>query len=153
MESNSHGESVRAQLDEMERGELAPWVIFPPTPAWWAVAFGVWAAGFALVVGLLEGTAQSFAQLALVLVLFGAIVWDRRRRGTYPAGRPPGEFTWAVVRMLLGAAAVAGVAWLVGEQVSVWVSAAIAGVGTWAVVARYEHEYAAIAARLRERLR
>jgi hypothetical protein len=153
MESNSHGESVRAQLEEMERGELAPWVTLPPTPAWWAVAFGLWAAGFALVVGLLEGAAQSLAQLALVLVLFAAIAWDRQRRGTYPTGRPPRDFTRAIVAMLLGAAAVAGVSWLVGVQVNVWVAAAIAGVGSWAVVARYEHEYAAIAARLREPLR
>jgi len=55
--------------------------------------------------------------------------------------------------MFLGAAAVASAAWLVGEHVSVWVAAAIAGVGAWAVVARYEREYAAIAARIRGQLR
>lgn len=152
MESNAHRESVHAQLDEIQRGELAPWVTVPPTPAWWAIAFGAWTAGFVLVVGLLDGAVQSFAQLGLVLVLFVMIAWDRRRRGTYPTGRPPQAFTSAVVRMLLGAAAVAGVAWLVGELVSVWAAVAIAGVGSWAVVARYEHEYAAIAARLREPL-
>ena len=152
MESNAHPGAVCAQLDEIQRGELAPWVTVPPTPAWWAIAFGAWAAGFVLVVGLLDGAVQSFAQLALMLVLFGMIAWDRRRRGTYPTGRPPRAFTWAIVRMLLGVAAVAAVAWVVGEQVSVWVAAAIAGVGSWAVVARYEHQYAAIAARLRERL-
>ncbi|MFL6151028.1 MAG: hypothetical protein ACJ72B_01490 [Ornithinibacter sp.] len=152
MESNGHGESVRAQLDEIQRGELAPWVTLPPTQAWWAIAFGGWAAGFTLVVGLLDGVVQSFAQLALVLVLFVLIAWDRRRRGTYPTGRPPRAFTGAVVRMLLGVAAVAGVAWLVGAQVSVWVAATIAGVGSWAVIARYEREYATIAARLREPL-
>jgi len=152
MESNEHGESVRAQIDEIQRGELAPWVTFPPTPAWWAIAFGGWAACFTLVVGLLDGAVQSFAQLALVLVLFTMIAWDRRRRGTYPTGRPPRAFTGAVVRMLIGVAAVAGLAWLVGAQVSVWVAAAIAGVGSWAVVARYEREYASIAARLREGL-
>jgi len=151
--SDGHGESIRAQLDEIDRGELAPWVSLPPTPLGWALAFGLWAAAFALVIGLLDGAAQSFAQLTLVLLLFGMIAWDRRRRGTYPTGRPPRDFTWAVVRMFLGAAAVASAAWLVGEHVSVWVAAAIAGVGAWAVVARYEREYAAIAARIRGQLR
>src|SRR4051812_11939247 len=123
MESDAHGESIRAQLDEIDRGELAPWVNLPPTPRWWPLAFGLWAAAFALVVGLLDGAGQAFAQLALVLVLFGMIPWDRRRRGTYPTGRPPRAFRRAVVRMFLGAAAVAGAAWLVGERLSVWVAA------------------------------
>lgn len=152
MESNGQRDSVRAQLHEIERGELLSWVACPPTPAWWAVGFGLWAAAFALVIGLLDGAVQALAQLGLILILFLMIAWDRRRRGTYPSGRPPRDFIWAILRMMLGAAAVAGVAWAVGEQVSVWVAAAIAGVGSWAVVAWYEHEYAAIAARIRERL-
>ena len=152
MESNGLPDSVRAQLDEVERGELASWVTLPPTPAWWPVAFGLWAAAFALVIGLLEDAAQAFAQLGLVLTLFLMIAWDRRRRGTYPSGRPPRDFLGAVLRMVLGAAVVAGAAWLVGAQLAVWAGAAVAGVGTWAVVARYEHEYAAIATRIRERL-
>jgi len=152
MESSRNGD-IRAQLDEIERGELASWVTIPPTPPWWAPAFGLWAAAFALVVGLLDGAAQSLAQLVLVLVMLMTIAWDRRRRGTYPSGRPPSDFTGPLVRLLLGAGAVAGLAWLVGAQLSVWVAAAVAGVGSWAVVARYEHEYAAVAARIRERLR
>jgi hypothetical protein len=55
--------------------------------------------------------------------------------------------------MVLGALAVACVAWVVGAQVDVWVAAAIAGIGAWAVVAWYERAYAAVAARVRERLR
>ena len=152
MESNSRPDSVRAQLDEIERGELASWVTLPPTPAWWPLAFGLWAGALALVIGLLEGAAQAFAQLGLVLTLGLVIGWDRRRRGTYPIGLPPHDFVGAVVRMVLGSAAVAGAAWLAGAHVGVWSAAAIAGVGSWAVVARYEHEYAAIAARIRERL-
>lgn len=152
MESNRHRDSVREQLDEIERGELVSWVVYPPTPAWWAAGFGLWAATLALVAGLLDGGARSLAQLVLVLLMFLTIAWDRRRRGTYPSGLPPRDFYRPILRMLLGALAVAGVAWVVGAQVSVWVAAAIAGLGSWAVVARYEHEYAVVAARIRERL-
>jgi len=77
MDSNGLPDAVRAQLDEGERGELASWVTLPPTPAWWPVAFGLWAAAFALVIGLLEDAAQAFAQLGLVLALFLIIAWDR----------------------------------------------------------------------------
>lgn len=153
MESDAHRDSVQQQLHEIERGEAASWVVYPPTPIWWAVGYGLWAAAFALVVGLLDGTAQALTQLGLVLTIALMVAWDRRRRGTYPSGRPPHEFNWAILRMMLGAAAVAGLAWLAGEQLSVWLAAAVAGVGSFAVVARYEHEYAAIAARIRERLK
>lgn len=152
MESNRHHDSVREQLHEIERGELVSWVIYPPTPFWWALGFGLWAAALARVIGQLDGAVHSLALLGLILTLFLMIAWDRRRRGTYPSGPPPRDFIWAILRMVLGAAAVAGVAWVVGEQVSVWGAAATAGVGSWAVVAWYEHEYAAIAARIRERL-
>jgi hypothetical protein len=79
--------------------------------------------------------------------------WDRRRRGTFPSGRPPREFDRAILRLVLEATVVGGLAWLAGEQVGGWPAAAVAGVGSWAVVSRYEHAYAAIAARCRERPR
>lgn len=78
------------------------------------------------MIGLLDGAVQALAQLGLIMILFLMIAWDRRRRGTYPSGPPPRDFIWAILRMVLGAAAVAGVAWAVGEQVSAWVAAAIA---------------------------
>jgi hypothetical protein len=153
METNRHPDPVQQQLHEMQRGETAAWVVYPPTPIWWAVGFGLWAAAFALVVGLLDGSAQALAQLGLVVTIALLMAWDRRRRGTYPSGRPPREFVSAIVRMLLGAAGVAGLAWLAGEWVGVWLAAGVAGVGAFAVISRYEHEYAAVAARIRERLR
>jgi hypothetical protein len=153
METDGGREFARQQQHEIERGEMASWVIYPPTPLWWAVGFGLWAAVLALVIGLLDGAVLALTQLGLILTMFLAIAWDRRRRGTYPSGPPPRDFSWAISCMVLGALAVAGGAWLVGELVNVWVAAALAGVGSWAVVARYEHEYAVIAARIRERLR
>ena len=151
MESNGGPDSVRQQLHEIDRGEAASWVVYPPTPVWWSVSFGLWAATFALVVGLLDGAVQSFAQLGLVLLLVLVMAWDRRRRGTYPSGRPPRELNGPILRLALGAPAVAALAWLAGEQVGVWLAAGVAGLGAFAVVARYEHEYAAAAARVRER--
>src|SRR5262245_41189236 len=144
MESNSHRDSVREQLHEIERGEAASWVVYPPTPIGWPVGFGLWAAAFALVIGLLDGAVQGLVQVGLALAIGLAVAWDRRRRGTYPSGRPPRELRGAIARMLLGAAAVGGLAWLAGEQASVSLAAAIAGVGSFAVIAWYEHEYAVI---------
>ena len=117
-----------------------------------AIGFGLWAGVFALVVGLLDGVVESLALLGLVGVMFLAMAWDRRRRGTYPSGKPPRELWPAIARLTVGAVVVGGAAWLVGVQVGLGWAVAIAAVGAWAVVAWYEHEYAAIAARVRERL-
>lgn len=153
MESNGQRDSVQEQLREIERGEAASWVVYPPTPIWWPVSFGLWAAALALGIGLLDGAAQALTQLGLALAVGLMVAWDRRRRGTYPSGLPPREFYRAICWMLLGAAAVGGLAWLVGAHVSVWLAAAIAGVGSFAVICWYEREYAAIAAGIRERLK
>ena len=152
MESNRGRDDLQQQLREIERGESASWVVYPPTPVWWPLGFGVWAGVFALVIALLDGVAQSVAQLGLVAVMLLAMLWDRRRRGTYPTGLPPRELHAPIVRMVLGVLVVAGVAWLLGEQVGVWPAAALAAAGAWAVVAFHEHEYAAAAARVRDRL-
>lgn len=153
METDSDGATLSEQLHEIERGETASWVVYPPTPVWWAVAFGLWAGALALVIGLLDGALQAVTQLVMVVVIGLMMAWDRRRRGTYPSGRPPRELRRALSRMALGVAGVAGAAWLAGEQLSVWAAAGIAGVGIYAVVSWYEHEYAVAAARIRERLR
>ncbi len=152
MESQSEHDSVRRQLHEIERGEAASWVVYPPTPAWWPVAYGIWAAAFALVVGLLEGGAKSLSQLGLICLVGVMAVWDRRRRGTYPTGRPPRALNGPILRMVAGAVAVAVAAWVAGELVGVWPAAAVAGLGAWAVVTFYEREYAAVAADIREGL-
>jgi hypothetical protein len=71
--------------------------------------------------------------MGLVITVALMVAWDRRRRGTYPSGRPPREFNETILRLMMGAAT--------------------AGIGSFAVIARYEHEYAAIAARIRDRLK
>lgn len=152
MENDHERDQLHEQLHEIERGESASWVVYPPTPAWWALGFGVWAGLLALAIGLLDGLVQALVQLLLVLVMGVFVGVDRARRGTYPAGRPPRELTPAIVRMVAGALVVGCVSWLLGEQVGVWLAAAVAALGAWAVVAFYDHEYAVIAARVRERL-
>ena len=72
-----------------------------------------------LVLGSLDGAVRAVTQLALVLAIGLMMAWDRRRRGTYPSGRPPRDFNRAIFRTVLGAVAVAGLAWLAGEQVNV----------------------------------
>jgi len=47
---------------------------------------------------------------------------------------------------------VGGLGWLLGERVSIWLAALVTGIGAFAVVAWYEHEYAVVAARIRDRL-
>jgi hypothetical protein len=153
METDGPRSSLRAQLHEIERGESASWVVYPPTPAWWALGFGLWAAALTLVVGLLDGLGNALATLGLVAVMGLAMAWDRRRRGTYPTGSPPRELRPAILRLVLGAVVVGGVAWFAGAQIGLGVAVAVAAVGAWAVVWWYEREYAATAARVRERLR
>lgn len=149
MESDFGRDPVRRQLDEVRRGEVAPWVAYPPTPAWLAPAMGLGAAALALAVGLLDGAPRALAQLVLLAGAGLLLVWDRRRRGTSPTGLPPRELTATILRMGTGAVAVAALSWLAGEQVSVWLAAAVAAAGVVVVVARYDREYAAVAARLR----
>lgn len=152
MESSNGSNPLQEQLQEIERGESAAWVVYPPTPAWWAVGFGLWAATLTVVIGLLDGIAGSLALLGLVAVMFGVMAWDRRRRGTYPNRRPPRELRPAIARLVIGATVVGVVAWVAGAQGSIASATAIAAIGAWAVVVWYERQYALIAARIRERL-
>lgn len=153
MEINRPRKELQEQLHEIERGETASWVIYPRTPPWWAVGFGLWAAALTLTIGRLEGMIQALVELGLIAVMGGTMAWDRRRRGSYPTGRPPRELRPAIGRLVLGAIVVTGVAWLLAAQFSVGLASVSAAVGAWAVVSWYEHSYAAIAARVRERMK
>lgn len=153
METNDPHHGVPQQLQVIQRGENAPWFVYPATPPWWALCFALWAAVLVVTIGYLDGTDQALGQLGLIAVMGGAAVWDRRRRGTYPTGRPPRELRPAIARLALGAVVVAGLTWLTGEQLSVVVAAIVAAAGAWTVVSWYERSYATIAARVREHSR
>jgi hypothetical protein len=103
METNRPRNELQEQLHEIERGENASWVVYPRTPAWWAIGFGLWAAALTLTIGRLEGVVQALIELGLIAVMGGAMAWDRRRRGTYPTGRPPRELRPAIGILVLGA--------------------------------------------------
>lgn len=150
MESNR--EDIQEQLHQIERGETASWVVYPPTPLWWALLFGVWAGVFALTLGFLDDLTQSLVLLALVLVLFVVMAWDRRRRGTYPSGCPPRELHPAIGLLVAGAIIIGVACWLVGTLLDVWLATGLAVVLSTALIAWYERRYAVIAARVRERL-
>lgn len=143
-------EALAAQLRESERGEAASWVTYPPSPWWWPLGFGAWTFLYTLAIGLLDGLAQAGASLALAVVMLGVITWERRRRGSWPTGRPPAELKRPMTVLFAGALAIAGLAWLVGETVGTWPAAALAAVGVSALVWWYGAAYDRVAAELRE---
>lgn len=139
-------------LREADRAEVAPWVDFPPTPAWYPPAVGAWGAAAVLALGALDGVWRGVAVIALALVEVGFIRWYRSYRGTMPTGAVPREmrpaalvFTAAVLVMVVGAGALV----LTGHA---WVAAALVLVVGTGVVWWYERAYAAGAARVRARL-
>ena len=68
MESNRGRDDLQQQLREIERGESASWVVYPPTPVWWPLGFGVWAGVFALVIALPAGLAIGHTRRATWVV-------------------------------------------------------------------------------------
>lgn len=150
MESN-HDDLAR-QMQEIERGRVAPWIASTPLPPWWPWLFGVWSGTYTLTMGLLDGVVQALVQLLHVLVMIGAIgVW-RRVRGTYPRGRQPRELTPSLVVLMAGAAAVALLAWGTYAIAGTWAAAAVAAVLATVLVAAYERMFLRAAQRVRDRL-
>lgn len=144
-------EALAAQLRESERGEAASWVTYPPSPWWWPLAFGAWTFAYVLAIGLLDGLPQAGATLALAMVMVGVIAWERRRRGSWPTGRPPGGLNRLMTVLFAAGLAIAGLAWLVGETVGVWPAAALAAVAVTALVWWYGAAYDRVATQLRGR--
>jgi hypothetical protein len=146
-------ENARELLREADRAEAAPWVDYPPTPAWYPVSVGVWGAAMCLMLGLLE---NSVWRMLLVFALVGVeasfIVWYRRYRGTWPTGPMPRElrpaaFRFVAVNLLLIICAGA----LVMLELP-WVAAAVVLVLATAHFWWYERAYAAAMAAARVRL-
>jgi hypothetical protein len=152
METDESREALAAQLHEIERGQAAPWVSYPPMGWWWPAAFGVWSATYTLTTGLLDGFVGSALQLLHVLVMLCAIWWMRRDRGTYPSGRAPRELRGPFVLVFGGGVLVALVVWGLFAWLGPWVAAVAALVLAWSLVAAYERSYARAATRVRERL-
>ncbi len=152
MENDDSHDALVRQLHEIEWGEAAPWVSYPPMGWWWPPAFGVWAGTYTLTAGLLDGFARSAVYLLHLLVMLAAIWWMRRVRGTYPTGRSPRELKGPLLMLFGGAGLVGLAAWGCYEVLGVWAAASAAALLSWALVAAYERSYDRAAARVRERL-
>lgn len=150
MESN-HDDLLAAQR-AADRAEAAPWVEFPPTPAWYPVAFGTWAAALTATMAWLDGAWRTIAVFALVGLELAFIAWYRRYRGTMPSGWPPREFKRAVVvfTVLMTSCLVVVAALLLADLD--WPAVVLAPVWVVPVVWWYEGAYARAAAAARARL-
>lgn len=146
-------QELRERQRVAERAAAAPYVDYPPDPGWYAPLFGVWAAVFVLVVGLVDSPEWRSGGLLVLALACGVIIgWQRRRRGTWPRGKPPAEIRRVGIAFVIGAAVVIGVGalllWLTPTAVAALVSFVIVTAGVW----WYDRAYARAADRTRERL-
>ena len=145
-------DEIRAALDEADRAEAAPWVDYPPTPAWYPVGSGFWAAALVLVIGELDGPVFAFCMAGLIAIELGFLAWYRRYRGAMPTGAAPREFRAAIVRFATASCVAAGTVLVLSLAVSPWLGAPLALVAFTGIFAWYERAYADAARRTRERL-
>jgi hypothetical protein len=157
MVSGMESIEARDHLLILERGAAAPYVLYPPTPWWYAPAIGAWAAAFiASFVWFRVNGALYFAALAILLSMEALfLVWMRRRHGALPMpghGKPPAEIAVVWRGYFVGLAVVALVVAAVWWAGGVAAAAPVAFVLVTAALALYERRYAAAAARVRDRL-
>jgi len=146
-------DEIRRALQEADRAEASPWIDYPPTPRWYPVAVGVWAALITLAFTELDEPLRLPAVLLLIVLEGGFLGWYvRYRGGVMPTGPAPREFRRSIVLFVLGAVGIlVGIA-LLASFVSPWLAAAFALVTTTVLIAWYERVYAEAARRARERL-
>jgi hypothetical protein len=144
-------DEVREALREADRAEAAPWTDYPPTPWWYPLATGVWAAALVLAIAELDPATPALLGLVAIELLF--VRWYfRYRGGVMPSGPAPHEFRRAI-RILLGVIVlVILAAYVLTTLVGTWAGAAVALIGVTADVGWYERAYAEAARRTRERL-
>jgi len=135
-----------------ERGEAAPWVDFPPTPAWYPPATGLWVAAMTATLAELGGPLGAVALVVLLAAEAGFLVWYRRYRGTMPSGAMPAEMRRAAIVLGASMVALAGVLVVLCQLLATWVPVVVALVATTSLIAWYERAYAAGAAGVRARL-
>lgn len=145
--------ALRERVREADRAAAAPYVDYPASPGWYAPLFGLWAAAFVLVVGLVDNPAWRSGGLLVLALACGVIIgWQRRRRGTWPRGKPPAEIRRVTVGFVIGAAVVIGIGalllWLTPTAVAAPVSFVVVTAGVW----WYDRAYARAADRTRARL-
>lgn len=155
-------DEARDVLRQAERAAAAPWVDYPPDPAWHAAALS-----FAGVLPVLIG-AQLFGVLAgrpmfiimssvVVSLAVVVVVTDQRRqRGTWPSGEMPAElrtvFRWFLAGVIALAVGFVVVGALVPAPVPLLVALVLAYGVSWLGARRYSRAYDRAATRVRERL-
>jgi hypothetical protein len=145
-----------AALAVAERAAAAPYVDYPPTPKWYPLAAGAWAALVVLVMsGAWSRPAVFIPLLVALIVAEGAfLVWYRRYRQIMPSMRhAPREINAAFGRYFVGLALVVGVCVGVYVTLGSLACAAVTLVVVTAGLALYERDYASAAAATRARLR
>jgi hypothetical protein len=144
---------VAESLRRADRAAAAPYIDYPPTPAWYPPATGLWAAVFCLAMSIPSNSSlRAVAMLGLVAVEIIFLAWYRRYRGTWPRGRAPGEIRTVLAWFLVGAAVVIGIVGATLWLAPAWVAAVVAFVIVTLAVLWYERAYEDAAARARMRL-
>ena len=140
-------------LAAAERAGAAPYVDYPPTPAWYFPAVGVWAAAMVLAVGELADRPLVFVPVLIALAVAEGVFigWYRRYRVTMPSMRHvPREIARAMVGFGVGAVIVV-IAGVVAATNS-FIAAAVTFLAVTAGLIVYEHRYATAARAASERM-
>lgn len=148
---------LRERLLLAERAAAAPYVDYPRDPWWIAPGFGLLAVLFVLGINLRErpdgsGWLGSLMSLAVVLAAGGFLRWQRRRRGTMPAGKAPREVKRVLVGFVVGASIVAVALFTLADTAPLWLALPAAFAVTTAGMLWYGAAYDHAAAKVKERL-
>ncbi len=142
----------RQDLADAERAAAAPYVDYPPTPAWYPPAVGVWAGALVGVMGL-DADALRYVSLAVLIgleVLF--IAWYRRKRGVNPSLRRAPREIAREMRLYAGWAVLVLLAVLCAYAIDLVLAVVLATVLVTVGLTVYERRYARAAAATRTRL-
>ena len=155
METNQN--EVRNALLAAERAAAAPYIDYPVLPAWYALATGLWFAGFVGVFAWWRESTALFVSLMAVLVAVEAVflAWMQKRHGALPmpgTGTPPAEIGRVWRGYFAGCVVVLALVALVWWQFGVLAAAVTTFVLVSAGTAWYERAYAWAAGCVRERL-
>ncbi len=141
-------------LAAAERGAVAAWLDYPPTPWWYFPGMGAWATAWVLVLTeVREPLWLIAAELALVAIGSGFLSWYRRVRGAWPKiTKPPRDFRNAIRGYLAGCVTLVLTIVLLAVTVGSIVAAPVAFLGVTGGLWWYEKAYERAAARIRRRV-
>lgn len=147
--------STQQQIDVAERASVAPFVDYPPTPAWYAPVIGLWAAGMTGVISNMSGNKEVMFPLlfAFIVLEFAFLSWYRRFMGTMPnLKNAPAEIKAEMNRYFIGVVVSVAAIALAAIFVGWWAGSIVAFATVTVGLSIYERRYAAAAKRTKERL-